>query len=337
MDLAKTSAFSTIGALTSATEHLAFADPRLQSLITQHGPPERLLAKSSSCFVSLAKSILYQQLAGSAAAAIYSRFLAVCGVPDESHLTPAAVLAAPPPLLRGCGLSERKASYLQELAAHFNDGRLTDELLTGASDAELMSALTAVRGIGPWTVDMFSMFHLGRPDVLPVGDLAVRKGLAHLNGLSHQPSASEMEQLTQLWRPFRSLGCYYMWRIPLPAGKRVASTSAAAKRAGRAPSKKARSAQAWASPLGAAAAAVADVGVNVFAPAVAAGAAAAAVGVVASVASQQKQQQPKQQLDVGQPITPEKVMPDRPEPSSSFAAAAAAQQQQQEAQLLRWV
>ncbi|WIA09969.1 hypothetical protein OEZ85_010181 [Tetradesmus obliquus] len=238
------SSFSTVEIIRTATEQLAVADPRLAPLIAQHGPPERLLSKSSSCFVSLAKSILYQQLAGSAAAAIYSRFLAVCGVPDETALTPAAVLAAPQPALRGCGLSERKASYLQELAAHFADGRLSDELLTGASDAQLLSALTAVRGVGPWTVDMFAMFHLGRPDVLPVGDLAVRKGLAHLNGLPHQPSAAEMQALTQHWRPFRSLGCYYMWRLPLPASKRPAgSTSAAAaaaKKAGRAPSKKAQ-------------------------------------------------------------------------------------------------
>jgi hypothetical protein len=159
--------------------------------------------------------------------------------------------------------------------------------------------------------------------LLWLGAAAAVQGLAHLNGLSQQPSASEMEQLTQHWRPFRSLGCYYMWRIPLPAAKRAAgSTSAAAKAAGETPSKKARQAQALASPLGAAVAAVADVGVNVFAPAVAAGTVAAALKVSACVASQQQQQ--PEQLDVGQPITPEKAAPGRPEDSSDYSALTAA-------------
>eukprot|EP00775_Hariotina_reticulata_P004463 gene4463-4719_t len=118
----------------------------LVPLMESFGPPERLLAKKMSCFRSLAKSILYQQLAGSAAAAIYSRFLAACGVPDESTLTPSAVLSVELPSLRACGLSERKASYLHDLAAHFQEGRLSDHLLLADRDLGVRKAAAVAGG-----------------------------------------------------------------------------------------------------------------------------------------------------------------------------------------------
>eukprot|EP00879_Flechtneria_rotunda_P023438 GHRR01024791.1.p1 GENE.GHRR01024791.1~~GHRR01024791.1.p1 ORF type:complete len:432 (+),score=179.50 GHRR01024791.1:1302-2597(+) len=297
-------------------KHLAAADSRLQPLIDEIGRPERLLAKNTSCFRSLAKSILYQQLAGTAAAAIYARFLTVCGVPDESQLLPAAVLAADPTALRACGLSNNKASYLQDLAAHFETGKLSDELLMGLSDQELLTTLTTVRGIGPWTVDMFAMFHLGRPDVLPVGDLGVRKGLAHLCGLSHLPSPSEMQQLTEHWRPYRSLGCYYMWKIPLPPTKKRAATAAggAKKTAGKASKGKA----AVSSPLGSGVAAVAamvDVGISVQAPMLAAAGYKPTTQAMtkSAIAAIHKTAQPnartsKSTGEVFAPITPEKLL-----------------------------
>lgn len=147
----------------------------LAPLIDEHGAPARLLAKSTPAFTSLAKAIVYQQLSGSSAAAIYGRFLGACDVPDEGALSPAAVLSAPLPSLRAAGLSERKSEYLRDLAAHFADGRLSDGALAAASGPELRARLTAVKGVGPWSVDMHAIFHRGETDVLPVGDLGVRK------------------------------------------------------------------------------------------------------------------------------------------------------------------
>eukprot|EP00877_Chromochloris_zofingiensis_P011900 jgi/Chrzof1/6964/Cz02g05210.t1 len=212
--------------LEHAVKVLSQADPKLAPLIAEHGPPSRMIAKSGMSFRSLAKSILYQQLAGKAAACIYARFLTTCGIDSSSsgtsgeavgdeQLLPQHVLKTHASMLRACGLSERKASYVLELAQHFHDGKLSDEVLAGLNDDELQTALTAVRGIGPWTVDMFAMFHLGRPDVLPVGDLGVRKGMQVLYGLKSLPSPAEMQRISECWRPFRSVGCYYMWKVPM--------------------------------------------------------------------------------------------------------------------------
>eukprot|EP00884_Botryococcus_braunii_P016932 jgi/Botrbrau1/3922/Bobra.0183s0142.2 len=201
--------------LQTASAHLASVDPRLAPLIAEHGIPERLLPKGfDNMFATLARSIVYQQLAGSAALKIYERFLDVCQSRDPVQA--AAVLAAPLASLRGCGLSERKASYLQDLARHFCEGHLSDELIAEFSDEALVTELTKVKGIGRWTVDMFAMFHLGRPDVLPLGDLAVRKGIVTLYDLKGTPSLEALEAVGSKWAPYRSLGSYYMWKVVTP-------------------------------------------------------------------------------------------------------------------------
>lgn len=200
--------------LQAACDFLAEADPKLAPLIELHGPPDRLLAKKGSNFATLAKAIVFQQLATTTAAAIYGRVLTVCSCPDA--LTPAAVLAAPPAELRQAGLSERKVSYIVDLANHFSDGRLSDERIAEMDEPTLESALVAVRGIGLWTTHMHAMFHLGSPDVLPTGDLGVRRGMAQLFGLKELPGAAEMAALAEAWRPFRSVGCYYMWKVEVP-------------------------------------------------------------------------------------------------------------------------
>ena len=163
-----------------------------------------------TAFAALLKAICYQQLAGKAAATIHSRVLGAVG----DDLTPQAVIATPYDQLRGAGLSNAKTSYILDLGAHFADGRLSDELLATASDEELVEHLTAVKGIGLWSCQMFMMFHLGRADVLPTGDLGVQKGFAKFHGLgSRLPKPKEMEALAESWRPYRSFGCAYMWRM----------------------------------------------------------------------------------------------------------------------------
>jgi DNA-3-methyladenine glycosylase II len=149
---------------------------------------------------------------------------------DAGILHPAAVLATPHEALCGAGLSRAKASYLHDLAAHFADGRLSNAAIAGMGAPALRTALTAVRGLGPWSVDMFTMFHLGLPDVLPVGDLGVRRGMQALYGLRDLPSPAQMEAVAERWRPWRSVGAYYMWRVEAPRGAKKAGGGAGSKK-----------------------------------------------------------------------------------------------------------
>ena len=197
-----------------AAAHLQAVDSRFAPLVKQHGLidkiPDNQDATAKGAFSQLLKTIVYQQLAGKAAATIHGRVLDAVGVKPP---TPEAVLATEYAHLRAAGLSDRKASYIVDLASHFSDGRLSEELLAAASDDELLSSLTAVKGIGVWSCQMFMLFTLGRPDVLPTGDLGVQKGFAKFFGIgSKLPKPAEMEALAESWRPYRSFGTAYMWR-----------------------------------------------------------------------------------------------------------------------------
>ena len=195
---------------TRAAKHLAAADARFEPLIKAHGELELAGIKDEpTAFAYLLKAIVHQQLASKAAAKIHGRVLAAL---QAEPPTPAAVLAAPLASLRSAGLSERKASYIVDLATHFGDGRLGDDMLSKASDEELREALLRVKGIGPTTCESFLIFQLGRPDVLPTGNLAVRKGLAKFLGSAEAPSADDMERLSRSWRPHRSFASYYLWK-----------------------------------------------------------------------------------------------------------------------------
>jgi DNA-3-methyladenine glycosylase II len=211
----------TMETLKDACFHLTTADARLAPLIALHGPPERLVAKGHGAFASLSKSICFQQLATKAATVIYGRVLTACSCEDPGVLNPASVLRTPQEILAGAGLSGRKAAYLHDLALHFQNGLLNDELIDAMNAEELHTALTAVKGLGPWSVDMFCLFHLGLPDILPVGDLGVRKGMQHLYSLKELPSAAQMEVVAEQWRPYRSVGSYYMWRVEVPKAERA--------------------------------------------------------------------------------------------------------------------
>ncbi|HTM23308.1 MAG TPA: DNA-3-methyladenine glycosylase 2 family protein [Kofleriaceae bacterium] len=190
-----------------ALRHLRRADPELRGLITRHGPPS--FKRTRDPFASLMRAIVYQQLSGSAASTIYGRFLGLFGgaVPRPEQL-----LAVSAEQLRAVGLSRGKASFLHDLAAHFSDGLVDPRRFGRASDDEIAAMLLAVKGIGPWSVDMFLMFGLVRPDVLPVGDLGVRKGMRLHFGLRSLPEAARMHKLAEPWRPFRSVASWYMWR-----------------------------------------------------------------------------------------------------------------------------
>eukprot|EP00268_Persea_americana_P048283 TRINITY_DN508_c0_g2_i1.p1 TRINITY_DN508_c0_g2~~TRINITY_DN508_c0_g2_i1.p1 ORF type:complete len:359 (+),score=61.79 TRINITY_DN508_c0_g2_i1:255-1331(+) len=200
---------SSDGEITIALRHLRSVDPDLSRVIDSHQPPT--FQNHYSPFHSLARSILYQQLAMKAASSIYGRFISLCG--GEANVVPEAVLALTPQQLRQIGVSARKAGYLHDLASKYCGGILSDAAIIAMDDKSLFSMLTMVKGIGAWSVHMFMIFSLHRPDVLPVGDLGVRKGVQMLYGLDELPRPSQMEQHCEKWKPYRSVGSWYMWRL----------------------------------------------------------------------------------------------------------------------------
>lgn len=194
---------------TPALDHLRIADPALAPLIEMHGAPT--LAPSSDPVRSLARAIVGQQLSGKAAATIWGRVLDLYA--RRRFPSAAKLLATPDEDLRAAGLSAAKTAALKDLARHVVDKQLVPSRLATATDAEVAAMLLPVRGIGPWSVDMFLMFALARPDVLPVGDLGVRKGMQRHFRLRSLPEPARMTRLATPWRPYRSVAAWYMWRL----------------------------------------------------------------------------------------------------------------------------
>jgi 3-methyladenine DNA glycosylase/8-oxoguanine DNA glycosylase len=190
-----------------AEDHLTRADAKLARLVKAYGPCEVPLERNR--FRALAESIIYQQLAGSAASAIAKR---VRGLYGNRFPTPEQLLATSPQALRGAGLSPQKLRYLRELAQAVEEGRVDFRRLDRAEDEEVIAALTEVHGIGRWTAEMFLMFSLGRPDVWPVGDYGVQKGVQQLLAQKSLPAPSRMRRVAEPWRPYRSAAAWYMWR-----------------------------------------------------------------------------------------------------------------------------
>ncbi len=208
-----------------ATAHLAAADAAVAGLIEHVGPCRLVVGHLDSPFQSLLRAIVYQQLSGRAAGTIHRRLLDL--FPGE-HPDPEEILASPTETLRGCGLSRAKAAAAHDLAARTLDGTVPGlDALGAMGDAEVIERLTAVRGVGPWTAEMLLIFQLGRPDVLPVTDLGVRKGAARLWGLSALPTPTELREAGEVWRPYRSVAAWYLWRaadldewvVPVPRKK----------------------------------------------------------------------------------------------------------------------
>jgi DNA-3-methyladenine glycosylase II len=194
--------------LKKSLRHLK-GDVRLAPLILQHGTPP--FSPKRNTFQALSESIIYQQLSGKAAAAIYSRFLDI--FPRRKFPTPGHLLTIPLPRLRAAGLSTQKASYLLDLAAKFADGTIQPRKFSVMTDEEISEHLIQVKGIGQWTADMFLMFALNRPDVLPVGDLGIRNGFRKLYNLRKDPTPEKMIALAEPWRPYRTVASWYLWRV----------------------------------------------------------------------------------------------------------------------------
>jgi DNA-3-methyladenine glycosylase II len=162
-------------------------------------------------FDALAESIAYQQLSGKAAAKIFSRVRAL--YPKRKWLDPEQLLATPDETLRGAGLSRAKTAALKDLAAKTMDGTVpSGRALIRMTDDEIIERLTAVRGIGRWTVEMLLLFDLGRPDVWPVDDYGVRKGFAKTFGRRKLPTPKQLVKFGEKWRPYRSVAAWYFWR-----------------------------------------------------------------------------------------------------------------------------
>jgi DNA-3-methyladenine glycosylase II len=164
--------------------------------------------RQADAFGALARSILFQQLAGRAAMAIHGRFVEL--FPDG--VTPEAVLAAPEKALRGAGLSGAKAAAIRDLAAKVADGTVPLGSLSRLPDDEIVARLIVVRGIGPWTAEMFLIFQLRRPDVWPVDDFGVRKGFSRIYGLAEMPAPRVLMNEGERFRPYRTAAALYCWR-----------------------------------------------------------------------------------------------------------------------------
>lgn len=186
--------------------HLKRSDPVLKALIERVGPYGQEMAPAD--FPALARSIVYQQLNGKAASTIFGRLEAAV----SGRVTPRAVLKLDEARMRSLGLSKQKTAYLRDLAQKTLAREVDFRALPEMPDQEVIAHLTAVKGIGVWTAQMFLIFALGRPDVLPTADLGIRAAMKKLYGLPDLPKPAEMEKIAAAWRPYCSVACWYLWR-----------------------------------------------------------------------------------------------------------------------------
>jgi DNA-3-methyladenine glycosylase II len=194
-----------------AVGSLRAADEVMARLIDEHGALVRKDLENErpgDAYGALLRSIVGQQLSTKAARTIYGRMLELF---DGHAPTPLQLLAADPDKIRAAGLSRPKINYLRDLAQHVLDGELELERLDDLPDEEVIEQLTAVKGIGEWSAHMFLMFHLGRPDVLPVGDQGIRNAIKTQYRLRKLPDAKRIEKIARPWRPYRTLACLYLW------------------------------------------------------------------------------------------------------------------------------
>jgi DNA-3-methyladenine glycosylase II len=186
-------------------------DSRLAPLIKRVGRCRLPDSRTLEPYAALVRAILSQQLSSKAAETIFGRVVVLVG--SREHVTPTGILAADPIALRAAGVSRPKISYLRDLAERVSDGRLDLHALDAQSDEQVIEAITAVKGLGRWSAEMFLMFRLNRADVFPVGDLGIVKGMQRLLGMKSRPAPSTMNRAAELWRPYRSVAAWYLWRL----------------------------------------------------------------------------------------------------------------------------
>ncbi len=214
MVAASASAFVTPDYWDDACRHLARRDRVMRKLIPRFG--EARLQSRGDAFTTLARSIVGQQISVKAAQAVWERLATQAG--KRGVLEPRAVLALDADMLRSAGLSARKAEYVRDLAAHFVEGRVHANAWPSMDDEAIVDELVAIRGIGRWTAEMFLIFHLLRPNVMPLDDVGLIKGIS-LNYFSGEPvTRAEAREVGDAWAPFRSVATWYVWRSldPVP-------------------------------------------------------------------------------------------------------------------------
>ncbi len=190
---------------------ISSVDEAMAGVIERYGPCKMSLNVVQSPFQALFKSIIYQQLSTQSATSIYNRVLQLfdTGVPS-----PQVTLNLTDEELRGAGMSRQKISYMRDLAVKTAEGTVPSlEELDRLPDEEILERLTAVHGIGRWTVEMLLMFSMGRPDILPSTDLGIRKGFQQVYGHEELPKPRQIEKYGELWRPYRTIASWYLWRV----------------------------------------------------------------------------------------------------------------------------
>ena len=196
----------------SAHDELAASDPVMAGLVARFGElsyeTRRRGRPQLDSYGTLVRAIVAQQVSAKAAAAIFDRLL---GLFDGRTPTPAQIVEIETERLREAGLSGRRVEYLRDLAHHVRSGELELDRLPTMSDQEVIEEITAVRGLGIWTAQVFLMFHLERPDVLPTGDLGIRRAVQSEYGLPELPDHDRLIELAEPWRPHRTLACIYLW------------------------------------------------------------------------------------------------------------------------------
>ena len=191
----------------AAEKHLSSTDPVLAGLIDEVGPCR--LARSSNHFLTLVESIVWQQLSFNAAKTIYGRVLDVVGT---KRPRPEDFLRVRPARLTGAGLSRSKTEFLRDLSRFFESGRFSARRLRRLDDAAVVEELTQVKGIGPWTAEMFLIFGLNRLDVFPVGDLGIRKAIGRHYNIRNYDNIARLERVAESWRPYRTVATWYLWQ-----------------------------------------------------------------------------------------------------------------------------
>ena len=204
-----------------ALRHLSRTDPVMRALIRRVGPCTITIQKRWSPFQSLVRAVVYQQLHGRAAAAIFGRLVALFGA--SGFPSPETVLAMSPRRMRGAGLSRAKVRAIRDIARKAAAGVVpARQVVARLGDDEIVERLTAARGVGRWTVEMLLIFTLGRKDVLPVGDYGVRDGYRAAYGLKTLPSPKALLEHGERWRPYRTTAAWYLWRAAEQAKAKTA-------------------------------------------------------------------------------------------------------------------